>query len=74
MPELTAEQMERRIRDYFDACNSGVVERIASHFEPDGVHYFPPGMYEGPFRGADVIARKWNAAVQTSSCGRLLRR
>ena len=40
MPEapLTAEAMERRIRDYFDACNSGVVDRIAAHFEPDAAH------------------------------------
>ena len=52
----TAAQMERRIRDYFDACNSGDVARIAAHFEPDAVHYFPPGMYEGPFRGAETIA------------------
>ena len=61
---LTAEAMERRIRDYFEACNSGVVEAIAAHFEPDAVHYFPPGMYEGPFRGALKIAEKWRSAVQ----------
>jgi len=60
---LTAAGMETRIRDYFAACNSGVVERIAAHFEPDAVHYFPPGMYEGPFRGALTIAKKWNQAV-----------
>jgi len=62
--QLTAAQMERRIRDYFDACNSGDVARIAAHFEPDAVHYFPPGMYEGPFRGAETIARRWNLAVR----------
>ena len=62
---LTAAAMEQRIRDYFEACNSGVVEAIAAHFEPDAVHYFPPGMYEGPFRGAETIARKWNMAVNT---------
>jgi len=63
--ELTAERMEAAIRAYFEACNSGVIERIASYFEPDAVHYFPPGMYEGPFRGALTIARKWHDAVQT---------
>ncbi len=62
---LTAAAMEARIRAYFAACNSGEIERIASHFEPEGVHYFPPGMYEGPFRGALTIARKWHEAVQT---------
>ena len=61
---LTAAGMEKRIKDYFAACNSGVIERIAAHFEPDAVHYFPPGMYEGPFRGAQTIARKWNEAVE----------
>ena len=61
---LTAASMESWIRAYFDACNSGDPVRIATYFEPDAVHYFPPGMYEGPFRGADVIGRKWQAAVQ----------
>ncbi len=61
---LTAESMEARIRRYFDDCNAGDLERIAAHFEPEAVHYFPPGMYEGPFRGARTIAAKWRAAVQ----------
>jgi hypothetical protein len=62
-PPLTAAAMEATIRAYFAACNSGDVERIARYFEPEAVHYFPPGMYGGPFRGAYVIARKWNEAV-----------
>jgi hypothetical protein len=62
--ELTAAAMETCIRDYFAACNSGIVERITAYFEPDAVHYFPPGMYEGPFRGAQTIAKKWRAAVE----------
>ena len=62
---LTAEGMEQRIRDYFEACNSGVVEAIAAHFEPDAVHYFPPGMYQGPFRGGETIGVRWKAAVET---------
>jgi hypothetical protein len=61
---LTAELMEARIRRYFEDCNAGDVERIAAHFEPNAVHYFPPGMYAGPFRGARTIAEKWRAAVQ----------
>jgi hypothetical protein len=63
-PELTWKSMESRIRQYFDHCNAGDVERIAAHFEPHAVHYFPPGMYEGPFRGAQTIAAKWQAAVR----------
>jgi hypothetical protein len=62
---LTREGMESWIRGYFDACNSGDVDRIAAFFEPDAVHYFPPGMYEGPFRGARTIGERWNKAVAT---------
>ena len=65
MVELTKGAMESWIRNYFDACNSGVIQRIAAYFEPDGVHYFPPGMYEGPFVGAETIASKWQQAVET---------
>lgn len=62
---LTLASMEAHIRDYFSACNSGDPERIAAYFEPEGVHYFPPGMYGGPFRGALEIGKRWQAAVQT---------
>ena len=62
---LTAAQMEQRIRDYFAACNSGDAAAVAAHFEPDAVHYFPPGMYEGPFRGAETIGRRWAKAVES---------
>ena len=60
---LSAAFMNTHIRAYFDACNSGDPARIATFFEPDAVHYFPPGMYGGPFRGALTIGRKWQAAV-----------
>lgn len=62
---LTNESMEDSIRHYFDACNAADAEGIASYFAPDGVHYFPPGMYEGPFRGAETIAKRWVMAVET---------
>jgi hypothetical protein len=60
-----ARRMERRIRDYFDACNSGDAEAVAQHFTPDGVHYFPPGMYGGPFCGGAAIGERWAWAVRT---------
>lgn len=56
-------QMERLIRDYFDACNAADGKGIQSCFVPDAVHYFPPGMYGGPFRGAAAIAERWCRAV-----------
>ena len=56
--------MEALIRTYFDGCNQADVDKIAACFIPEAVHYFPPGMYEGPFRGARKIAEKWRAAVQ----------
>lgn len=61
---LTKKSMEAHIRAYFEACNSGEPERIASYFEADAVHYFPPGMYGGPFRGALEIGHRWQAAVR----------
>src|SRR5262245_42192118 len=62
---LTSESMESLMRTYFDACNRADAAAIAACFEPDGVHYFPPGMYGGAFRGADAIAERWCAAVAT---------
>jgi ketosteroid isomerase-like protein len=60
-----ADRMEQRIRDYFDACNSGDADAVAAHFTQDAVHYFPPGMYGGPFRGAVAIGERWAWAVAT---------
>jgi len=60
---MKAEEMEARIRAYFDACNAADAEAIASHFTSDAVHYFPPGMYGGPFVGAETIADRWVQAV-----------
>lgn len=64
-PALSAQQMRERIIAYFDACNSGDAQAIAAHFVPDAVHYFPPGMYQGPFRGAETIGERWAWAVET---------
>jgi hypothetical protein len=61
--ELTAEHMEDVIRGYFDACNRGDPEEVAGYFTDTAVHYFPPGMYEGPFRGAATIGERWRQAV-----------
>jgi hypothetical protein len=61
---LTSEEMERTMRAYFEACNDGDVERIASFFVEDGVHYFPPGMYHGPFVGGRTIGERWAEAVE----------
>ena len=60
---LTAQGMEETIRAYFDACNSGDADAVAAFFTPEAVHYFPPGMYEGPFVGAGTIGRRWAGAV-----------
>jgi hypothetical protein len=62
---LTAEGMEALIREYFDACNEADVARIAKCWTDDGVHYFPPGMYDGPFRGSTYIGERWKGAVET---------
>lgn len=61
---LTRSAMAAIVQNYMDACTAGEVVSIAAFFEPDAVHYFPPGMYNGPFRGAQTIARRWAAAVE----------
>ena len=62
---LDSGSMERRIRDYFDSCNEADFDKIRSHFVDDAVHYFPPGMYRGPFIGSSEIAERWVIAVQS---------
>jgi hypothetical protein len=57
------DEMDHLIRKYFDGCNEADIDKIMSCLTPDAVHYFPPGMYEGPFRGARKIAEKWRDAV-----------
>ena len=56
-------RMENLIRRYFEGCNEADAEKMASCFLPDAVHYFPPDMYDGPWEGAETIARKWQTAV-----------
>ena len=51
------------MRTYFEGCNEADVRKIVSCFTPDAVHYFPPDMYDGPWRGAEKIAQGWQAAV-----------
>lgn len=51
--------MDSLIRTYFDGCNAADVEAMVACFTPDATHYFPPGMYQGPFRGARTIAERW---------------
>ena len=60
-----ARRMEEVIRGYFDACNSGDADAVAKYFAPGAVHYFPPDMYDGPFRGGETIGAKWSWAVRT---------
>lgn len=61
---LTDAGMKAAIYAYFDACNEAVEAKTAAFFTDDAVHYFPPGMYGGPFVGADVIGRRWRDAVE----------
>lgn len=61
--------MEALVRRYFDGCNEADVQKMVACFVPDAVHYFPPGMYGGPFVGARTIAERWAQAVDTlGSC------
>lgn len=62
--QLNAVQMEAVMREYYDGCNEADREKIVRCFTPDAVHYFPPGMYEGPFWGAEKLAERWQQAVE----------
>jgi ketosteroid isomerase-like protein len=55
---------ETLIRRYFDACNAADHAGLVACFTPDAVHYFPPGLPEIPWLGADTIARKWVWCVE----------
>ena len=56
---ISREQMERSIRDYFDAANRADRKGIVSFFVPEGTHYFPEGSPFGVLRGAAAIADCW---------------
>lgn len=60
---ITAAQMESVMRLYYDGCNEADAKKMMACFTPDAVHYFPPGMYDGPFHGAAKIAERWQQAV-----------
>lgn len=60
-----AAQLERTVRTYFDGCNNADVSAMLACFTPDAVHYFPPGMYGGAWRGAATIAANWVQFVAT---------
>ena len=48
------------IRSYYEALNSGEVERIASHFTDDATHYYTR---LGPHEGARAIAENTRWAI-----------
>ncbi|MGH3500053.1 MAG: nuclear transport factor 2 family protein [Nocardioidaceae bacterium] len=58
--------MDATIRRYFHGCNEADVDEMAGCFTPEAVHYFPPGMYGGAWRGARTIARNWADLVATA--------
>ena len=63
---LNSTDMEALMREYYDGCNEADKEKIMRCFTFDAIHYFPPGMYEGPFRGSEKIAERWCTAVEKS--------
>ena len=60
----TAAALEATVRGYMDACTAGDADAIAAHLTSDARHYFPPDMYDGPWKGARVIAQRWATAVR----------
>jgi hypothetical protein len=62
---VTPAAMEALIRRYFSACNAASYSDLVACFMPDAVHYFPPGLPDVPWRGADRIAKGWVWCVET---------
>jgi hypothetical protein len=60
---LTKELMERTIRDYFDACNTGSSESVQEFFTKESTHYFPEGSQFGVLRGSSAIGDCWARCV-----------
>jgi ketosteroid isomerase-like protein len=65
MSQSTAADHAAQIRRYFKACNDADHAALVDCFTPDAVHYFPPGLPDIPWRGADTIAKKWIWCVQS---------
>lgn len=65
MTTLTRAHIERVIHDYFAGCNEADADKMEGTLTVDAVHYFPPGMYEGPWRGRATIAGNWVRFVAT---------
>ena len=57
-------QMHGLITSYFEACNRGDANGIAACLTPEAIHYFPPGMYGGAFRGARAVGDRWAKAYR----------
>ena len=56
--------IEQIIKTYFEGCNEANFDKMVACFIPSAIHYFPPDMYDGPWRGADTIANHWIATVK----------
>jgi len=56
-------RMKKIMQIYFEGCNEANAKKMISCFTPDAIHYFPPDMYDGPWKGAKRIAKGWQNAV-----------
>jgi hypothetical protein len=63
MSNFSAGELEAQIRGYMDACTSGMADAVARFLADDAVHYFPPDMYDGPWKGGRYIADRWAKLV-----------
>ena len=61
---LTTEFMEKTIRSYFDACNTGNADAVMAFFTENGTHYFPEGSPFGILVGARSIGDCWAKCVR----------
>lgn len=46
------------VLNYFDGCNTGILEDLLSTLDPEVIHYFLPEQFK-PIRGAQHLAKYW---------------
>lgn len=64
MQKLSPSTMEKCVRSYMAACSAGDAAGIAACLAADALHFFPPDMYDGPWRGGRYIADRWAEFAQ----------
>jgi len=64
MKQTPAQKAEALIRHYFAMCNKANRQGLIDCFTDNGIHYFPPGLPNTPWKSAAEIADGWIWCVE----------